>query len=331
MGKDTVLNIALSAIHGRKVGEYSSKETSDALREAFIEMNGGSTKINPKTLYRGSELYTLIETIVPAMIDEGIKSDSALMELVEYINIADGDENEFRTQGDTEFIVATSANGIQGVRRQRITDGSTVTVKTVTKSARVYDEFSRFMAKRIDFNDLVEGVARAFKKAMALDAYHCLEGITANTAGLNSTYVKSGSFDEDELIALIEHVEAATGEKAKIIGTKAALKKVTTAVVSEKAKEDIYNFGYYGSFNGTPMIQIAQVHKPGTDVFALAQDKLWIVASDDKPVKVVNEGEGYMYEKPSTDNADLTQEYVYIQNIGTAVICAKKLGVKTIS
>ena len=42
--------------------------------------------------------------------------------------------------------------------------------------------------------------------------------------------------DEEKLLELVAHVEAATGMTAKIIGTKPALRKVTTAVVSDQAK-----------------------------------------------------------------------------------------------
>ena len=38
-----------------------------------------------------------------------------------------------------------------------------------------------------------------------------------------------------------------------------------------------------------------------------------------------------MSEKPAADNADLTQEYVYIQAYGTGVICGEKLGMATFS
>ena len=49
-------------------------------------------------------------------------------------------------------------------------------------------------------------------------------------------------------------------------------------------------------------------------------------SSYDKPVKVVNEGEGLLIDRDPSANADLTQEYVYGQGIGVGVICAAKLG-----
>lgn len=325
-----VNKVALDAIRGRIDGQYSEKKTSDSLREAFIELNGGSNKIDPKTFYRGNALFELVQEMIPVVIDEGIKNDNVLMALVDYRNINDGDENKFVSEGKSNFIVRDTAAGIQGVRRQRLADGESITVVTTPHIIKVYDGLNRFMAGRIDFNTLVDGVAKSFTAQIAADAYAVLSGITAATAGLNATYVKSGSFSESDMIELIEHVEAATGKSAHIIGTKAALSRLTTASASsELAKNDMYNLGFYGRFNGTPMICMKQAHKPGTDAFALDGDRVWIIASDEKPVKVVNEGSGIMSEKQATDNADLTQEYVYIQSYGTGMVCGEKLGIWT--
>ena len=133
------------------------------------------------------------------------------------------------------------------------------------------------------------------------------------------------------MLDLIEKVEAATGKTATIYGTKSALRKVSTAVVSDKAKDDIYNFGYYGKFNGTAMVALRQSYKPGTKEFNLKSNKLYIIAGDSQPIKVVNEGEGIMLDQEATVNNDLTREYVYGQGYGVGTIVSEQLGVYTIA
>ena len=136
---------------------------------------------------------------------------------------------------------------------------------------------------------------------------------------------------EAALLTLIAHVEAATGKTARLYGTKAALRKVPNATVSDEAKSDLYNLGYYGKFNGNEMVALRQVHKPGTTTFAMNDNKIFVIAGGDKPVKVVNEGEGLMIEGDPTDNQDLTKEYVYGQPMGVAVACSEAMGVFTFS
>lgn len=331
MERNEILSVAIDAVHGIN-GKFSAKETSEELRNAFIELNGGSTKINPKTFYRGNELFELVQELIPAIIEEGINSDTnpLFRELVEYRNIKDGDLAEFYVEDDAHFVVATAANGIQGVRRQRITGGSTVTVPTCMKIVRVYESLGRLLAGRIDFNKFVDGVAKAFKDYIADAAYEAINGITAATAGLSSTYVLTGTPTEADIVALIEHVEAATGKSAKVIGTKGALRQLTVTGAGEMYKDDIYKLGYYGMFNGTPCIRMNQAHKPGTDTFALNDDKVIIIAGSEKPIKVVREGDGLLIEREADQNADLTREYVYGEQIGVGVVVAEKIGVSAV-
>lgn len=83
-------------------------------------------------------------------------------------------------------------------------------------------------------------------------------------------------------------------------------------------------------FNGTPCIRMNQAHKPGTETFALNDDKIVIVAGADKPIKVVREGEGLLIEREADKNADLTQEYVYGEQIGVGVVVAEKIGISAV-
>lgn len=331
MTNNEILSVAIDAVQGN-YGNFSAKQTSDDLRKAFIELNGGSDKINPKTFYRGNALFELVQELIPVVIEEGIKSEgNPLFDLVEYRNIADGDLQEFVIEGDANFVVATAANGIRDVRRQRIVGGETVVVPTERKIIRVYENLGRLLAGRITFDKFVDAVAKAFKENITESAYDAINGMSAATYGLDSTYVYTGSYSEEALLELIAHVEAATGETVKLAGTRAALRKITTGVVADSAKEDMYNIGHYGKFNGTDMICLKQAHKKGTSTFALNDNKIWLLAGSDRPIKVVNSGDGLLIERDPSENADLTQEYVYAQDAGVAAICASKIGIFTIA
>jgi hypothetical protein len=327
-----ILSVSIEAVKGRTGDFATAKQTSDNLVKAYIELNGGSTKISPKTFHRGNALFELVQELLPVIIEEGIQTETnPLFTLLEYRNLNDGDQAEFVIEGDANFVVATAANGIRDVRRQRIVGGETVSIPTELKIVRVYENLGRLLAGRIDFSKFVEGVAKAFKNHIAEAAYDAINGLSAATYGLDETYVHTGSYTEDALIALIDHVEAATGEKATIVGTRAALRKLETAIVADSAKEDMYNIGYVGKFNGTDVIRMNQAHKVGTSTFALNDNKIWVLAGSDRPIKVVNSGEGLLIEREPGENADLTQEYVYAQPMGIGAICASKIGVMTLA
>lgn len=327
-----LLQVMIDAVKG-KYGSYSKAENSEAIRNALIKANGGSTKINIKTLRAHPEMFSLVEELIPAIIDEGFKDEDAIFGLVDYRNVADGDEQEFVIEGNSLFVVADAAAGVKGVRRQRIDETQTLPVKTSTKIVRVYEELNRLLSGKVDFNAFVDKVAKSYKQQVLGDAYKALNAITKDTVGFDANYVvaSNAAGAEAALLTLIAHVEAATGKPARVVGSKAALRKVPNAVMSDEAKSDLYNIGYFGKFNGNDMVCLRQVHKPGTSEFALNDSKVYVIAGDDKPIKVVNEGEGILVEGEATDSNDLTKEYVYGQLMGVGVACSEKMGIFTFS
>lgn len=337
MEKNDILKLAIDTMHGTVSGNFSKEDGSEALRQAFIELNGGSDKLTVKSFRDHPELFQIIEEIMPIMIEEGLRGDEMVFNLVDYRNIALGDENRFWTEDNSDLIVSRIAEGSTSIRRQRLNAGQYVTIDTQMHAIKVYEELNRLMAGRVDFNTLVDRLTRSFSRNMRNEILACLEGVTASTTGLNATYVKTGSFSAATLRELIAHVEAATGSAATIIGTKAGLAKIAdtsdTAVslASASAKEDLYNMGYFGKFNGTPMVSMRQAHKVGTDTFAINDNKIYVVAGSDKPIKVVREGDGLMISTDAYNKADLTQEYLYGERYGIGAIFNEKMGIYTMA
>lgn len=314
MEKNDILKLAIDTMHGTVSGNFSKEDGSEALRQAFIELNGGSDKLTVKSFRDHPELFQIIEEIMPIMVEEGLRGDEMIFNLVDYRNIALGDENRFWTEDNSDLIVSRIAEGSTAIRRQRLNAGQYVTIETQMHAIKVYEELNRLMAGRVDFNTLVDRLTRSFARNMRNEILACFEGVTASTTGLNATYVKSGSFNAATLRDLIAHVEAATGATATILGTKAGLAKIAdnseTAIslASASAKEDLYSMGYFGKFNGTPMVSMRQAHKVGTDTFAINDNKIYVIAGSDKPIKFVREGDGLMISTDPMSRADLTQE-----------------------
>ena len=331
MDKKNVVTLAIDAIRGNVSGNFSAKETSETIRQAMIEMNGGSEKLNHKTFHRGTELYAFVEEIIPYVVEEGLKGDEFFMNMVDYRNMAEGDAPEFVAEDHSEFIVANIGNGTQSVRRQRLGARETVTLATQMRAIKIYEELRRMLAGRVDFNTFIAKVAQAFTKQMNEDIFKVFNSITSATKGLNEKYVFSGTFSEDKLLDIIAHVEASTGKPATIMGTKKALRQVETAVVADEHKSDLYNAGFYGKFNGVPMVSVKQIHKAGTDEFLLDDNKLYVIAADDKPIKFVNEGEGWLTNSDAMNQADMTAEYAYAQAYGLALMINEKLGIYNIA
>ena len=159
------------------------------------------------------------------------------------------------------------------------------------KTVRIYEELNRVLAGRVDFNDFINKVSESFRQKLLNDIYTLWSGATADQFGGTTYFPVAGAYDEDELLDLISHVEAAAnGQQATIIGTKKALRKLKASIQNDGAKDDLYNMGYYGKFYGTPVVAAPQRHKVGSTEFVFDDDVITIIAGDDKPIKVVYEG-----------------------------------------
>lgn len=324
-----LVRLAKKNYKNRLPEQYSRDDANEVLRQALIDLNGGSTKLDYKALRRhGAEMFEIIEEILDNTVLEGLPEDNFFKQFVEFKNVALGDQNSFYVPDNTMLVVSEIADGTTALRRQRLDAGTNISISTSWKGVKIYEHLSRLLSGRIDFNQMLDALDKAFKLRINEDIY---TAFTSAFDSLPSAFTVSGSFSEDELITLIEHVEAATGKQALIAGTLKALRKVNTAIVSDSAKEDVYKMGHYGSFNGVPMMRIRQVHSVGTHTFKLSENDIYVVTTDERPVKFVTEGESRVLSGDAMANADLTQEYFFANQYGTGIVITDLFGKYEIS
>lgn len=252
-----------------------------------------------------------------------IKQDEFFNALVEFRNVAEGDQNVFVVEDSTLFEVADIANGTQGIRRQRLGGRTETAIRTTAKGVRIYEELNRILAGRVDFNEFIARVSKSIQQRLLNDIYNLWVSATAEQMGGVVYFPVAGSYDEDALLTLISHVEAAAGGKtATIVGTKKALRNLKESIQSNTAKDELHAMGFYGTFYGTPCVAVPQRHKIGSTEFVMDDDVLTIIAGDDKPIKVVYEGDTLIIPGDPTNNADLTQEYFVTEKWGLGIVLA---------
>jgi len=324
-----IVKVAVDGYTGN-VQKYSVNESQEVMRNALIEMNGGPT-LDYKKMRNGANngMFELIETIITQATNGGLNENDFFMSQVEYRNVAAGDQEVFVVDDDSQlFYVAEVARGTQGIRRQRLGDMREVKIPAVTKAVKIYDELDRVLSGRVDFNHLIDKVVKSLQQQRLNDIYKVWAGITA--ADLGSAYYRAaaGSYDENALLDLVEHVEAAAGGKtATIVGTKKALRNLNNSMNSIDAANDIYHTGYMGSFFGSPVVALPQRHEINSSTFVLPDDMLTVIAAEEKPVKLVDEGEAIIIPGNPLDNGDLTQEYAVIERYGTGIVLPGNAGI----
>lgn len=319
-----IIKVAIDAYHGN-VEQYSVGQSMELLNKALVEANGGSTVLNYKNIRDGkcNGLFTLLEEVLSRTVVEGLQGDEVFNALVDFRNVAEGDKNIFVVEDSNLFIVSEAADGTQGIRRQRLGGTQEVSIPTSLKVVKIYEELNRVLSGRVDFNYFINKVSQSFRQKLLNDIYTLWSNATATDFGGVTYFPTAGAYDEDELLELIAHVEAAAGGKpATIIGTKKAVRNLDITPFGDKAKEDLYNLGYAGKFYGTPVVVTPQRHKVGSTEFTMDDGMLTIIAGDDKPIKCVYEGNPIVLMGDPMSNGDLTQEYLYGEKYGMGIVLA---------
>ena len=319
-----IVKLAVDGYRG-SVEKYSVAQSQEILREALIETNNGKTFLDYKDIRDGkcNGLFSLIETMLDTTVVSGLQGDEYFNNLVEFRNVAEGDSPIFYVKDNDLFTVSEVADGTYGIRRQRLSGTSEVTIPTTLKAVRIYEEMNRVLSGRVDFNELIKKVSESFKQKLLNDIYTLWVGATATQLGGATYFPTAGAYDEDTLLDLVSHIEAAAGGKtATIIGTKKAVRKIKESITSDSAKNELHNMGYIGKFYGTPVVATPQRHKVGSTDFILDDNMLTIIAGDQKPLKVVYEGDPIVLMGDPTTNADFTQEYFYGTKYGTGIVLA---------
>lgn len=328
-----LIKLVLDSRANRVAGNYSVDDSMEVLRQALIDANNGSDKLDYRAIRDGkcNGLFAVVEEIINKTVMEGLPESTPLFQFVEWRNLKEGDTNVFEIRDNGVFIVADIAYGTQGLRRQRILGGEEITVKTQLKGIKIYEELRRILAGRVDFNHLIDLVSESFQKKIANDMY---EAVVNAFDGLVAPYSNgaAGSFDEAKLTEIIDHVEAATGKKAVILTSKQGARKITgvRGADSNTAKEKMFAMGYYDDFYTTPILVMQNGHKAGTTEFIL-KDDLYIVAGDEKFIKAATEGETLIINGDPLHNADLSQEYMVAMAYGMKAVLCAEMGIYKLS
>lgn len=330
-----IVKLAVDSYKGNTLGNYSTQETQETLRQALIDLNGGSTKLDYRALRDNPKMFSIIEEIITRTTLEGLPETNPLYGFTELRNVALGDSYKFEIVNGNEeaFVVAQIAEGTQGIRRQRMTGRQTITPNVKLYGVKIYDELNRILAGRVDFNDMINKVSVGFQKKLNEDI---LTATRSAFAGLSTPYKQSGSFDVNKLLLLIDHVEAATGMTATIITSKQGARNIANVIGitdtthnmgkdAASAREDAYNFGYYTHIGPNPVLAMNNAHAAGTNTLILDND-IYVVATADKFIKQITEGETLIINGDPYTNADLSQEYFCAQRWGLAVVMSSLAG-----
>lgn len=308
-----------------KVEKYSATEGSDVIRQAIAEACGMENGFDIYKFQQNKyEVYRILsETVTIALSELMIEK---YRDWVDFKDVALGDTVSFNITNNDLFRVGLVADGTNEMRRQKLLQGK-LAMTGFPMGVKIYAEFLDFMMGKIDWQDLVSRVAKSMDNKIAELIVKQIEGAYN---GLDAKYVQSGTYDEEKLMELVQRVEAKTGEKVTIMGTRkslAKLRKGEISTLSVNDKEDIRNHGFITVLQGVPVVEIPQTLDQNDD-FALSSDMLFIVPAGTKIIKLGFEGDAYVYEvNDSSTRMDQQIEYMIMRRVQLGIVKASYYGV----
>ncbi|MFQ3543647.1 hypothetical protein Q7A53_06145 [Halobacillus rhizosphaerae] len=326
-----IVKLAVDLAKGKSITNgsqnFSTDESNDTLRKAFADLMEYTTDMTDKEARKvfrkhKTEIFDLLEVIIDETLQEGLKAQ--FEGFAEYRNLAWGDANLFKTPANQIFRIALVSDGNSNIRRQRLRDGQEFSISLDTYAIKIGEDFHRFLAGRVDWAEMMAGIAESFKRDLTQRIY---KAVLSSYGKYNGTYHFSGNLTEDDLVELAMHIEARTGEKVAVYGTKLALRRLAPNAITETMKDRRNEVGFYGVISGIELREIEQSHEYGTDEFAIDNNMILVLPQNsDKMVKVVNEGDAVIQDQQEGTTSDMMKEYFIANRFGIAVITTKVFG-----
>lgn len=317
--------LALDVYNGKNV-MFNEVKGEDAIRNAINTAVGG--EFNYKSFRNNKyDVFTIIEEVLDVTL--GVVITNQFDSLADVQNVGIGERPSFRVDDPSLFRIARIAGGNNDLRRQKILNRR-FEVETDYFGAKIYAELEQFQAGLVDFTAMVNRLTLSFANDLGARIY---EAVANSYSALNSTYGVTGTYNEDELFEMIQHVEAKSGKKAVVYGTRKALRKVSKDLIMSDAMKEKHNtVGYIGTVGGTDLMLLPQAHKVGTDEFFVDDNMLLVVPSSEKIVKVVVEGEATMIEVADAGaRNDQQMEYLIQKKMGVGAMQSAVYGIYKIS
>ena len=307
---NSLVNLCVDARRGR-VGNFSAngeKYTDEAARNAFAKVLDIDLAKGDKLTYSAwrkhkIEVFEVIEEVLKVTLPDAWDKSGTL-------------------------IVSRFSGNHWNVDRQKLPAGKTFTVGTEWFGVRVYEEFERFFKGINTLAEMFNKIQDAFQKEIDARIYAAFNG--AGTY-LPAAFKENGTFDEKTFLQLCQKVAIASGKEVRIAGTKIALAKLGSALpaawVSDEMKNEKNTTGMLKVWNGISTIEIPQSFIRGTFNVRTADNKLFVLPMNYKPIKLVYEGDVRTRELGMADTIDQTVDVETQIKFGIGVIFESYFGV----
>ena len=347
---DEVKNLMFDLYKGELSEGINKKQAEDRLREMSLKIFGltkDSSKRDRKRAYaeHGRQFFDVIEEVTDFTVSTGLKENEWFDVLVNYRNLAEGDENLFYNEHEEVILsIARMGKRHHDTMLQRLPEGTTYSVETDLYGAAVGADIDRYLLGQEDWTKLIDSITKAFV-VMTQDLI--FTEILAAPAKLpvQTGFVETGALNDStrkEFNKVLQNVSVANDNADVVImGTMVGLQELENLIkvdwISDGQKADKASMGRLGNYGRYQLIEIPQRFAKNDVTKDMYDDnKLWIFASgDDKLVDMIDVGETLIDEITDRGEAngriDDIMKYEVQRELGVATRIGRYFGCWTIT
>jgi hypothetical protein len=347
---EDIKNLMFDLYKGELSDGITKTEAENKLREMSLKIFGldkNSSKRDRKRAYAeyGRQFFDVIEEVTDFTVSTGLKENEWFTALVNYRNLAEGDENLFYNDGEEVILsIARMGKRHHDTMLQRLGQGSTYSVETDLYGAAVGADIDRYLLGQEDWTKLVDSITKAFVvKVQEL----IFAEILAAPAKLpvQTGFVETGALTEatrKKFNKVLQNVSVANDNADVVImGTMVGLQELENLIkvdwIANSQKESVASMGRLGNYGRYQLVEIPQRFAKNDVTKDMYDDNvLWIFASgDDKLVDMIDVGETLIDEITERGEAngriDDIMKYEVQRELGVATRIGRYFGQWTIT
>lgn len=328
-----VVNL-MNDIMANKVGVYAEKGmdkySDEAVRDAIFDILGERKLTWAGWRNHHNEIFTISEVVLNTNLPNAWETSPFYNTFVDVHNGVLGGKNEFVVEDEGTLISAVTVSGNHwDIDRKKVPGRKAFSLDTEWIAIRLYDDFERFLKGYITVPELIQKMQKAMNNAIDSRIFTAF-----NSAGtyLPSDFTKTGTYNRDSMMELIEKVETATQRSVTLAGTRTALASIVNGmsadIISNSQKEEIATSGLVLMHTGlgAPAIQIPQTFVRGTFDFAVNNNAIYVLPDNEKFIKVYFEGDTRARELSPQDTHDMTLDTQIQTKVGVGCVFSNVFG-----
>lgn len=245
--------LMLDAAYNRFEEGVTPENASSKVTKIFREIIGCDENTSKpelrKAIRRNQKLlFEVVEDVVADMLVSGWQDNTFMNEFCDVRNIMLGDKNDFFIEDNAILTVSKVSGNHWDLDRQRLGVGDHFSVPTSWYGIAIYSEMERLITGAEDFSAFITKIYEAVDRYLNETIYQAMMSASKNLPGGatgSGQWVKTGALDESTrptLMQLCEDVQmASNATEVVIMGTKAALAKVTGLQNAQWASDEMKN------------------------------------------------------------------------------------------